>query len=351
MHVNDDANQRDSSYWKSTRPVPLTLEEERDYQKRDSMMRIRNSKGFLDSVDRVNNRPKIVDILFSGYSYDRRSEHLGFGVSPLVTSLSYNTVQGMRTGVDLFFNKGYEDNTWYSINPSFSYGFSDTRFYSDLELNYYYKPVRFARITAAGGSTTAQFNAKDPVPVFFNSAYTLLEKQNYLKLYAKNYGSLDWYREIVNGFMLRAGLEYADRMPLYNTSFYYWGTFPERHFTSNDPQNPESLNEAGFERHKALDLNLQMTFRIKQKYYTRPNEKIILGSKYPTLGLQYRRGTPGIFGSKTDYDFLKASIRDEINFGLIGRFSYYVGAVNAVISSRWPITSTWYGWPSGYKNS
>lgn len=325
MHVNDDANLKDSLYWGVTRPVPLTEEEEKDYHKRDSIMRVRNSKPYLDSMDHLSNKPKIMDVFFTGYSFGRRYDRWSLGVSPLVTAFSYNTVQGIRTGLDVDFNKNWENNKWLNINPTCSYGYSDKRLFSDLEINYYYKPVRFSRITVAGGTQTQQFNSKDPMVTFVNTLYSLIEKQNYLKLYSKDYGTVNWHTEIMNGVMFNLGLEFANRTPLYNTSYYYWGPFPERHFTSNNPTDALNNMEAGFLSHKALDLNFQATIRIKQKYYTRPNQKIILGSKYPTVGIQYRRGTKGIFGSETDYDFVKVSVRDEISLGLIGKFSYYVG--------------------------
>jgi hypothetical protein len=326
MHVNDDANLKDSLYWGDARPIPLTGEEAYDYHKRDSIARVRSSQAYLDSMDRVGNKPKIMEVLFSGYFYERRYNKFSVGLSPVVTAFSYNTVQGVRTGLGIDMSKRWENRKWLNVNPAFSYGFANTRFYADMEMTYFYKPVRFSRITVAGGSATSQFSNRDPVPVFVNTLYTLIDKRNYLKLYEKNYANVDWHSEIVNGIRLNVDVEYAQRNPLKNTSFYYWGPYPERHFTSNNPLAPQDYNAAAFTSHKSLELNLQATIRYKQKYYTRPNQKIILGSKYPTLGLQYRRGTKGIFGSVTDYDFVKASIRDEVNLKLFGKLSYYVGA-------------------------
>lgn len=326
MRVNDDANKKDSTYWESTRPMPLTLEEERDYHRRDSIMRVKNSKAYLDSMDRHLNRPGFMDVVFTGYAFNRSFKHTSLTVSPLVRDFSFNTVQGFRTGIDATLFKSWENNRWLSIGPAFSYGFSDRRFYSDVEASYYYQPVRFARLTVAGGTTAQQFSPKDPVGTFVNTNYTLLYKENFLKLYAKNYGYVNWHTEVTNGVMLSLAGEYAERRPLYNTAKYYWIEFPGRHFTSNNPLAPNDELHPAFDPHKALSLDLMVTVRFKQKYYTRPNEKIILGSKYPTLGFQYRRGTPGIFGSKTDYDFVKMSVRDEIDLKLLGKFSYYVGA-------------------------
>ncbi len=336
MHVNDDANKKDSLYWGDTRPVQLTYEEEKDYRRRDSIMKLRSSKTYLDSVDHHSNQPKILGVIFTGYSFMRRYDHLFINVSPLVTSFSYNTVQGIRTGLNVNFFKGWENNKWLNVNPAVAYGYSDKRTELNMVLNYYYNPVTFSRITIGGGRTAQQFNESDPVPTFVNSCYTLLAKQNFLKLYAKDFAKVNWHHEVVNGLMLSTNLEFANRTPLYNTSLLYWDPFNPnkhysellniRHFTSNNPLDPENFSAAGFTSHKALDLNVEATITIKQKYYTRPNQKIILGTKYPVFGVQYRRGTKGVFGSETDYDFLKVSVKDEMRLGLIGKFSYYFAA-------------------------
>ncbi|MBI3509455.1 MAG: carboxypeptidase-like regulatory domain-containing protein [Bacteroidetes bacterium] len=339
MHVDDEANKKDSAYWVQTRPVPLTDEEARDYHKRDSLFNIRNSKAYLDSVDRKQNRPKVTDILFAGYAFSKRYHHYSLSVSPLVRAVSYNTVQGVRIGTDMNFFKDWDNNKWLNIDPSFSYGCADKKIYADAECSYLYKPVRFARITLAGGSAATQFSTKDPIPVFVNTLYTLLEKENYMKLYSKDYVNVNWHTEVTNGVMLTSEIEYADRKPLYNTSYDYWDPYSlmknpwkeenvlaNRHFTSNDPLHPDNELSSAFDAHRSCDINIQMTFRYKQKYYTRPNEKIILGSKYPTFGIQYKRGIPGVFGSKTDYDFVKVSVRDEVNLKLFGKFNYYIGA-------------------------
>ncbi|HTL82297.1 MAG TPA: DUF5686 family protein, partial [Bacteroidia bacterium] len=351
MHVNDDANTRDSMYWEDTRPVPLSLEEIRDYRRRDSLALIRNSKGYMDSLDRKTNRPKVGEIIFTGYTFSRRYNQFSVGVSPLVRALSYNTVQGVKLGMDVSLFKSWENNRYFSFTPSTSYGLSDRKFYLDGEATYEYKPIKFARITVAGGTQTAQLNSKEPVPVFVNTCYTLLAKKNYMKLYARDYVNVNWHTEVVNGIMFTGEVDYSNRRPLFNTSYYYFdasevihgkfmnsysNTLDNRYFTSNDPLHPNDNLSAAFNAHKAATINLQMTFRYKQKYYTRPNEKIILGSKYPTLGIQYRRGIPGIFGSSTDYDFLKVSIRDELDLKLFGKFRYYLGMGKFVSKNHLP---------------
>ena len=54
----DEANKKDSLFWTSIRPVPLTDEEITDYIKKDSIQIVKDSKVYKDSVDKVNNKFK-----------------------------------------------------------------------------------------------------------------------------------------------------------------------------------------------------------------------------------------------------------------------------------------------------
>ncbi|HLG03384.1 MAG TPA: DUF5686 and carboxypeptidase regulatory-like domain-containing protein [Bacteroidia bacterium] len=338
MTVKEDANKKDSVYWADSRPVPLTWEEERDYHRRDSIMKVHSSKEFLDSVDKKTNRPGFMDILLTGYAFNRSYKRFFVSVSPLVRMCSFNTVQGVRAAAEINFRKSWVNNKFIEIGTDFSYGLGDRKFYADFDATYAYKPVRFERIIIAGGTSAAQFNPRDPIGVFFNSIYTLVGKENHMKLFAKSYGSVTWNREIVNGLMFFGNVEYAERTPLYNTSLFYWIEYADKPFTSNDPLNPGDHLSAAFDPHKALTFNIQATYRIKQKYYTRPNEKIILGSKWPSFGFQYRKGVPGIAGSATNYDFIKISVRDRVNLKLLGKFTYYFGCGKFVSKKNLPFT-------------
>ena len=69
FRMDVSAIKTDSSFWTSVRPVKLTEEEKDNYIRKDSLKRIWATKEFKDSVDRVNNKFGIGDLLF-GYSYD-----------------------------------------------------------------------------------------------------------------------------------------------------------------------------------------------------------------------------------------------------------------------------------------
>ena len=62
------ATKKDSVYWEKIRPVPLTLEEIKDYTIKDSIKVIRKSKKYLDSLDTKRNKLGWFDPI-TGYTF------------------------------------------------------------------------------------------------------------------------------------------------------------------------------------------------------------------------------------------------------------------------------------------
>ena len=58
-----EANKKDSTYWNTLRPVPLTREEFTDYIKKDSIQTLKKSKIYRDSVDTKNNTFKFGNLI------------------------------------------------------------------------------------------------------------------------------------------------------------------------------------------------------------------------------------------------------------------------------------------------
>src|SRR5690606_9041645 len=68
VYIEEDSNKKDSLYWQTARPVPLTEEEVKDYFKKDSINTVTKSPEYLDSLDRKYNKFRPFDIV-SGYTY------------------------------------------------------------------------------------------------------------------------------------------------------------------------------------------------------------------------------------------------------------------------------------------
>ena len=94
LKITKGVNKKDSAFWAAERPVPLTLEEKTDYQKKEILAKKRESKPYLDSLDKVNNQFKVSKLLLNGYHHSNRYAHEYFNLDPLLTDIKFNTVEG-----------------------------------------------------------------------------------------------------------------------------------------------------------------------------------------------------------------------------------------------------------------
>jgi len=315
--VEEGANDKDLSYWDTIRPIPLTVEEELDYIKKDSLQEVWESKHFRDSVDKKNNRLKPLDLLF-GYSYRNsyKKRRIAYG-SPL-TKIQYNTVQGYNGVLDLSFRQDFDDYfmRWYSINPRIDYGLEEKTFRADGAFTFNFNRTHYTRLTLSGGRRTAQFNENDAVSRTLNTFYSWVFRKNYLKLFDKNYGRIDFRHELLNGLYMRTFAEYSHRRPLVNNSSQSLFN-KDRVYDSNNPLSPRETGES-FEAHRAYRMGISLRIRPKQQYLTYPGRKYILGSKWPELWVHYTKAIP-LTDNYVDYDLLRLVLSDDFTLGLVGR--------------------------------
>ncbi|WP_162053590.1 DUF5686 and carboxypeptidase regulatory-like domain-containing protein [Pontibacter pamirensis] len=329
--VEKEANDRDSVYWAEIRPVPLTHEEVTDYQKKDSLEVIKKSKPYQDSLDQVRNKPSIGSFFIRGYTYSNTYKKRFYSFNPLLSItggpsiLQYNTVEGVVADVRMEYTKRFEDRTRYEIAPAVRYGFSNEKLNAKLRLTYQYEPIKNSTVTVEGGRYVEQISAVDPISPFVNSIYTLVAERNYTKLYQRDFGRISYRSELLNGVYFNGWVDYAHRMPMQNSTDYTFrsrGGDTESRFTSNVPVNAE-LADASFSPHEALTLSLNVSIQPGQEYITRPDNKINLGSKYPTFALGFRTGI-NAFGSDVNFSTAALRISDDVSLGLFGRSKYSV---------------------------
>jgi hypothetical protein len=333
MKIQENANQKDSGYWQDTRPVPLTPEEVRDYQKRDSLEKIRTSKPYLDSVDRISNKITLGKLFIAGYTYNQRYKKREFYFSPMARNVRFNTVRGFNAGIETGLEKQLEKNREYDLDLAVYYGFSDRALTYEAGWNFLYNPSRFSRIIIKAGQTQPQYNEDSPIGPLVNSFYSLLAEQNFAKYFQKSFVYAEHDFEIINGLYVKTGFEYAERSPLFNTTQYTWRNLAKREYTSNDPLDPDDNFFPGFATNRIFKVEGSVRIRFGQKYYTRPNQKILLGSKYPTLSLSYSKAIPGVLGSEMDFDEIRVSVRDRVKLKLLGTSRYSV-SVGKFFSSK-----------------
>ncbi len=322
-----EANKKDSLYWKQYRPIPLTLEEKKDYVKKDSIQTLRKSQKYLDSVDAKKNRFNILDPLM-GYTYTNTFKKWNISYDAPLLKTQFNTVQGWNSKTGISYFKWYDQyyNKWLRISGNITYGLSDDRVRATGSIAKKFNSTNRLILSLSGGSRVQQFNASQPISLLINSISTLYFERNYIKLYELNYLQASYSQEISNGITFATKLSYQDRKPLFNTTSYV--TLPQEDvsYTSNNPLAPTNFATAGFEKHSIYKSNSSVFIRFKQKYMSYPDGKYYIGnSDYPNLSFSVENG----FGaSNSKYNFTKVSSRvsQSIALGNKGRLRYNLHA-------------------------
>lgn len=337
MTYDTAANKKTRQYWDSVRPVQLEVEESKNYHIKDSAFMAQQDpaliKRNLDSMRSHQGRITVKKILWNGFTRsDYHPEHpFSYSWEPLLKGLEYNTVEGLAANVELSFRKSFPAlRQQISFTPHLRYGFNNTH------VNAWGTLVFSKRVfnrgaegeggtstrstwTFAGGKRISQFNKESPITASFNSIYTLIVKRNYMKLYENYFADAKWNKRFDNDLRVTADLLYEDRLPVDNTTDYSLIKYSDRLFTPNYPFEKITTQ---FERHQALIGSVELQFKPGQKYVQFPRGKMAVGSKYPTLSLNYTKGIENVLGSDVNFDKWKFSVWDDANFKLLGLLKY-----------------------------
>ena len=315
-----EATKKDSLYWNDIRPVPLTREEGKDYILKDSIKVVRKSKKYLDSVDVKRNKFNLLSPI-TGYTYSNSYKKWSVSFNSPLGSLAYNTVKGWNasTGVR-YFKRLNDKGKWINTGVTLNYGISEKKIRPMFFFTKKWNSLERPRFSISGGITTPQFNNRNPISRLNNTVYSLVRKENYLKIYERTYSRIAYSQEVTNGVYMSGSLEYANRKPLFNTTDYV--TLGRNiAFQSNNPLDPTDFT-APFVQHNIASLNIGAKIVFDQKYLSYPDRKFAIGnSKYPAVSINYRKNF-GANSSEFNSDLFTANLRQFVSLGNFGNFRY-----------------------------
>ncbi len=300
-----EAYKRDTAYWRSARLIPLEQDEAEVVRIRDSIFQRVNSVEYKDSVDAAYNNVQFLDVLWDGVGFrdHRRQEHLWFG--PLPAWIEFDVVGGFRLGPYVSYSRRFTDGTRIYTDINGNIGLSNEDVQGQVSVSYRYAPKRLGDVWANGGRAYESINDFD---AFLNQ----LRRSNYILV--------DRYRaghriEVVNGLFSYVEAGFAERQPApaVNTQTFLSDII--------DDEAP-----IPFEAYQTFWTDLGLYFTPFQKYLTEPLQKVILGSKWPTVGIRHKRGWSGAFGSDVDYDYIELSLKQTVALGVFGTSRYRIEA-------------------------
>ncbi|NVJ84914.1 MAG: carboxypeptidase-like regulatory domain-containing protein [Algoriphagus sp.] len=334
--IDSLAKKRDLSYWDSIRPVPLTAKEIQGYERDDSLAVIEAAKmSDVDSVaQKAREKYKPLDFLFGDNYYFGNGVSVGFEQN--LTKLSFNTVEGWKVGLGMFYRKqkviklADSVNTIrksFNIEPELRYGFSSKRFYGTTTIRWSTtKPTSGYSYGLEGGRYIYQFNGEEPINEQVNALYSLLFRQNYMKLYEQSFARFFWAHRVDYSLTYRVNVTLADRRQLFNQSNYSWYNKPERVYSSNQPENVEAGN-ASFHDHQIAKLQLGIEWRPGIKYGIRNGRKYPISDRAPLIKVDYIKAFPSLMTQQdfaADFDHLRIGIEHDYTFGISGKLDFNI---------------------------
>lgn len=115
LKITEMVNKKDSAYWTNNRPIPLTEDEKINYVKKDSIAKLKESKKYLDSIEKDNNKFGIGKLLLRGVSINDRYDKEYWYFDPVLKAIFYNTVEGFAVKYGITYRKDFENRRSYSI--------------------------------------------------------------------------------------------------------------------------------------------------------------------------------------------------------------------------------------------
>lgn len=323
LKYHDSSNKKTTDYWSQARPLVLQEDEEKDYQKKDSLEQVRKSPKYLDSLDRKANKVSPTGLLLTGEVFTKRKKRLTYSVPGLIQTVQFNTVEGLVVDFKPTITKRFDTSVYsrrsFSVTPALRYGFSNELFSPSLSIQYTFGKKTFSSLTLSGGRDVFQFNNAEPIGEKDNTFQTLYFASNYMKVYSADFFNLSFVKSLGEGFSIIPGIQFQHRKPLTNTTDYVWRNNNNRIYT---PNFPIELTNQPMMRHQAFIARMGFRWQPGIKYIEIPEQRFQTDSRYPVFTAGIAKGFQNILGGDVNYTKWDAGITDDMNFKLGGTFSY-----------------------------
>ncbi len=299
--ITKEAYERDTTYWKTARPEPLTEDQKKVIAYRDSIEAVHKSKKYLDSIETQFNKIKLGEVLYSGIGFRKQSNKSYWNFPSLVEFIGLEVVGGLRLGPSVGYGRRFNNERWFHTNAYASVGLKNMDWQGGLRFRSLYNAYRLAWL---GVDVGKQFQAVNP----FDAYLTQLKVSNYI---VHNHIDVYHRKELFNGFYIRTDFTISDRSSIADY---------DPAWALNEIIKVDSALK--FESYQAFISSIGLYYTPFQKFMREPNRKVVLGSLYPTFGINHRKGWDRIFGSDVNFDYIDFGVDHTIQIGTLGSSRY-----------------------------
>ncbi|CAM3995262.1 DUF5686 domain-containing protein [Flavobacterium antarcticum] len=288
---------KSDDYWQDNRFEHLNKDEKGVYKMLDTLQ---TNKRFLQIYD-------VVQIIGSGYL------HYGnFDVGPILSTVGYNEVEGLRlrVGGRTYFG---ENDKW-RVQGYTAYGFKDNKFKYGISGKWMVEPKSRLILSLGNRRDVEQIGASftetnDEMDRSFASS-SLFSAGNNGKLTNVSLTNFSAEIEPARNFTVAAGMSYRTLISASDSfSMDYYTVLP----TAGNP-----LGEIQ-SRVKQSEFNVQLDYTFSRKTVGSGVERRTTNKPYAQLFLNYSQGLKDVFDSDFDYKKVQLYYKQPLNMGGIGR--------------------------------
>jgi hypothetical protein len=278
------------------------------------------SQDSVQTVSRVGTSFR--DVMF-GNRYYRQKGRLRISHEGLfdLEMLGYNTVDGIYYGQNLSLD--WRPDSLYALRSNLKAGYAFHRKAPMIEwnINLLYAPMARGKVMLSAWYTSSDFNGSTGIPSTTNLAYTLLMRENYMKMYER--AELELYNriDITNGLCLVTTLNLAQKNRLQNNSDFSFFYRNSKDFTPNVPGQSEP-DDPAVEDTRIFSGFIQLTYTPRQTYIIRNYRKQLRESEWPTFSLTYRQAFPFQEAGWSRFSRIEADISHRSDVGLLSELSW-----------------------------
>lgn len=287
--VEEGANERDSQYWASIRPIPLTESELKDYTKKDSLRIKWESPEYLDSVDRENNKFNITALL-TGYSHQNSLSRTNWRISPPILSIYFNPVHGYKGTSGLTWNRYLDEkrSRELTLKSFFTYGLAERILNPDLSIGYNWDPIRNQNLLIGWSRGLVSFDPAVPIIPMVAALYSNYAKEHYLKLYREQKLYFQYTGDVRDGLRLKLDSRWSKRNGVNVKTDFSILDFDQA-YSSNMPLD---LPVSEFDPDEQIINRIELSWRPGMRYWVFPDRRVPIGSRFPLFTVAYERAIP-----------------------------------------------------------
>jgi len=286
LRVEDSASDRSNKYWDSIRQEPLSKEEKNIYKMVDT----------IQTLPVYNITLKAATLFVTSYI-----TFGNFDIGPFANFISYNTVEGTRVRFGGRTSNKFSE--WYELSGYGAYGFLDKKMKYNIGLKTFITKKPWQQLEMHYTDDYQILGRTDNLFGSDNILTSALARTPLSNLTRVQETKFTYDRDIFTGLEIQ--LSVFDRIfsPLQNAQYLYYGG-------NGEILNKPSIHNPGFQAY--------INFAYNDKYIVSTMSRTDVGTRYPTLQLEYTAGFKGIFGGDYQYHKLIFALTEILHINPFG---------------------------------